>query len=155
MKNMKKKTFVYKGLGFPVKLINAPMKKVYGEWYLDIDMNKLMLVVLGMLAHKSTALTGDEIRFIRTYLKMTAVEFGKIFNISHVAVVKWESNENKISPALDFYIRLYILDRVSAKDKEFRSLYQQLPLGQISKREKGAIHPLPVDVNSEALKIAL
>ena len=69
--------------------------------------------------------------------------------------MKWESNENKISPALDFYIRLYILDRVSSKDKEFRSLYQQLPLGQISKREKGAIHPLPVDVNSEALKIAL
>ena len=72
MKNMKKKTFVYEGLGFPVKLINAPMKKIFGEWYLDIDMNKLMLVVFGMLAHKSTALTGDEIRFVRTYLKMTA-----------------------------------------------------------------------------------
>ena len=155
MKNMKKKTFVYEGLGFPVKLINAPMKKIYGEWYLDIDMNKLMLVVLEMLAHKPTALTGDEIGFIRSYLKMTAVEFGKIFDVTHVAVVKWESNENKISPALDFYIRLYILDHLSAKDKEFRSLYQQLPLGQISKREKGAIHPLPVDATSEDLKIAL
>jgi DNA-binding transcriptional regulator YiaG len=109
LKNIKKKTFVYEGLGFPIKLINAPMKKLFGERYLDIDMNKLMLVVFGMLAHKSTALTGDEIRFIRTYLKMTAVEFGKIFDVSHVAVVKWESNENKISPALDFYIRLYIL----------------------------------------------
>ncbi len=141
---MKKKTFVYEGLGFPIKLIDAPMKKLFGEWYLDIDMNQLMLVVFGMLAHKSTALTGDEIRFIRTYLKMTAVEFGKIFDVSHVAVVKWESNENKISPALDFYIRLYILDHLSAKDKEFRALYQQLPLGQISKREKRTILPLPV-----------
>jgi len=147
MKNMKKKTFVYEGLGFPIKLINAPMKKLFGEWYLDIDMNKLMLVVFGMLAHKSTALTGDEIRFIRTYLKMTTVEFGKNFDVSHVAVVKWENNENKISPALDFYIRLYILDHLSAKDKEFRALYQQLPLGQISKREKRAILPLPVRKN--------
>lgn len=144
MKNKKKKTFVYEGLGFPVKLIDAPMKKIFGEWYLDIDMNKLMLVVFEMLAHKSTALTGDEIRFIRTYLKMTAVEFGKIFDVSHVAVVKWENNENKISPALDFYIRLYILDHLSAKDKEFRSLYQQLPLGRISKREIGTIRPLPI-----------
>lgn len=142
MKNKKKKTFVYEGLGFPIKLINAPMKKIFGEWYLDIDMNKLMVVVLELLAHKSTALTGDEIGFIRSYLKMTAVEFGKIFDVSHVAVVKWESNENKISPALDFYIRLYILDHLHAKDKEFRFLYQQLPLGQISKRE--TIHPLPI-----------
>lgn len=155
MKNVKKKTFVFEGLGFPIKLINASMRKEFGEWYLDIDMNKLMHVVLEALAHKPTALTGGEIGFIRSYLKMTAVEFGKTFGVSHVAVLKWESNENKISPALDLYIRLFILDHLHAKDKEFRSLYQQLSLEQISKREKGKIHPLSVEVTSEDLKIAL
>ncbi len=155
MKNVKKKTFVFEGLGFPIKLINAPMKKAFGEWYLDIDMNKLMQVVLEALAHKPSALTGEEIGFIRSYLKMTAVEFGKMFGVTHVAVLKWESNENKISPALDLYIRLFILDNLHAKDKEFRSLYQQLSLEQISKREKGKIHPLSVEVTSEDLKIAL
>ena len=32
MKKRKKKTFIYEGLGFPIKLINVPMKKVFGEW---------------------------------------------------------------------------------------------------------------------------
>ncbi len=155
MKNVKKKTIVFEGLGFPIKLINAPMRKEFGEWYIDIDMNKLMLVVLEALVHKPTALTGDEIGFIRSYLKMTAVEFGKAFGVSHVAVLKWESNENQVSPSLDFYIRLYILDHLHAKDKEFRFLYQQISLEQISKREKGKIHPLSVDVTSEDLRIAL
>src|ERR1700733_5685147 len=123
MKNKKKKTFVFEGLGFPVKLINVPMKKEFGEWYIDIDMNKLMHVVLGALVHKPAALTGGEIGFIRSYLKMTAVAFGKAFGVSHVAVLKWETNENQISPSLDFYIRLYILDYLRAKDKEFRFLY--------------------------------
>lgn len=155
MKNMKKKTFIFEGLGFPIKLINAPMRKKFGEWYIDIDMNKLMLVVLEALVHKPTALTGGEIGFIRSYLKMTAAEFGKAFGVSHVAVLKWESNENKISPSLDLYIRFFILDHLHAKDKEFKSLYQQLSLDQISKREKGKIHPLAVEVTSEDLKIAL
>lgn len=155
MKKTKKKTFVFEGLGFPIKLINAPMKKDFGEWYIDVDMNKLMHVVLEALVHKPTALTGGEIGFIRSYLKMTTTEFGKTFGVSHVAVLKWENNENQISPSLDFYIRLYILDYLRAKDKEFRSLYQKLSLEQISKKEKGKIHPLPVDVTSEDLKVAL
>lgn len=154
MKNKKKKTFIFKDLGFPIKLINAPMKKEFGEWYIDIDMNKLMRVVLEALAHKPSALTGDEISFIRSYLRMTTIDFGKIFGVSHVAVLKWESGENKISPALDVYIRLYILDYLRAKDKEFRSLYQQLNLGELSKVGKGKIHPIAVDAASEDLKTA-
>jgi DNA-binding transcriptional regulator YiaG len=155
MKARKKKTFIFEGLGFPIKLINAPMKKVFGEWYIDINMNKLMLVVLEALAHKPVALTGDELGFIRSYLEMTTTEFGKAFGVSHVAVLKWESGENKISPALEFCIRLYILDHLQAKDAEFRALYKELSLEQLSKSEKGKIHPLVVDATTEDLKTAL
>ena len=155
MKNRKKKTFVFEGLGFPIKLINAPMRKECGDWYIDINMNKLMLVVLEALAHKPIALTGDELRFIRSYLEMTTTQFGKTFGVSHVAVLKWESRENKVSPALELCIRLYILDHLHAKDAEFRALYKELSLEQLSKSEKGKIHPLVVDATTENLKIAL
>src|SRR6267154_2707512 len=110
MRDRKKKTLVFEGLGFPIKLINAPMKKVFGEWYIDINMNKLMIIVFEALAHKPVPLTGDELGFIRSYLEMTTTEFGKTFGVSHVAVLKWESEENKVSPALELCIRLYILD---------------------------------------------
>src|ERR1043165_9680311 len=110
MKKRKKKTFTYDGLGFPIKLINVPMKKVLGEWCIDINMNKLMIIVLEALVHKPSPLTGDELRFIRSYLDLTTAEFGKIFGVSHVAVLKWGKEKNRISPALEFFIRLYILD---------------------------------------------
>lgn len=154
-RNRKKETFIFEGLGFPIKLIDVPMKKACGEWCIDIDMNKLMIVVLEALAHKPIPLTGDELSFIRSYLQMTMTEFGKTFGVSHVAVLKWESGENKISPALELCIRLYILDHLRAKDKEFRALYKELSLEQLSKRTTGKIYPLAIDAGAEELKIAL
>lgn len=130
------KTFIYKGLGIPVKLVNVPMKKAAGEWCIDIDMNKLMLVVLQEIIHKPTALTGDELRYIRTYLEMTTTEFGTAFGVSHVAVLKWEGEQNRISPALELCIRLYVLNHLRAKDKEFRALYNDITLQQLSKGPK-------------------
>lgn len=155
MKNKKKATFIYEGLGFPIKLINVSMKKVLGEWCIDINMNKLMLVVLEALIHKPFALTGDELRFIRSYLDMTTTEFGRTFGVSHVAVLKWENEKNRVSPALELFIRLYVLDYLKAKDKEFRALYKELSLEQLSKDQKRKIHPITVDARTEDLKIAL
>lgn len=155
MKNRKKKTFIFDGLGFPIKLINVPMKKEFGDWYIDINMNKLMLVVLEALAHKSIALTADELGFIRSYLQMTTTEFGKTFGVSHVAVLKWESGENKVSPSLEICIRLYILDHIQVKDAEFRAFYKELNLEQLSKKKNEKIHPLTIDATTENLKIAL
>jgi DNA-binding transcriptional regulator YiaG len=155
MKKRKKETFVFNGLGFPIKLINVPMKKACGEWCIDINMNKLMIVVLEALASKPNALTGDELSFIRSYLQMTTTEFGKAFGVSHVAVVKWESGENRVSPALDLCIRLYILDHLHAKNAKFRAIYKEISLEQLSKKEKGKIHLLAIDATTEDLKIAL
>ncbi len=150
----KKETFIFEGLGFPIKLINVPMKKIAGEWCIDVNMNKLMIVALEALIHKPIPLTGDELSFIRSYLQMTTTEFGKAFGVSHVAVLKWENCENRISPALDFCIRLYVLDHLHAKDAKFRAVYKKLSLEQLSKKEKGKIHPLAIDVETEDLKSA-
>lgn len=155
MKNKKKETFIYEGLGFPIKLINVPMKKVFGNWCIDINMNKLMLVVLEALIHKPITLTSDELRFIRSYLNMTTTEFGKAFGVSHVAVLKWENGKNRISPALELCIRSHVLDCLKPKGKEFRALYKELSLEQLSKDQKRKIHPITVDATTEDLKIAL
>ncbi|HEY4254820.1 MAG TPA: hypothetical protein VGM34_00550 [Chlamydiales bacterium] len=149
VKNKKRQTFVYEGLGFPIKLIKAPMKKVFGEWFIDLDMNKLQLFVLNALVHKPTLLTGRELRFIRKYLRMTTTAFGKLFGISHVAVLKWEDEQNKISPSLEFYIRLYVLNHLHAKDKEFRAFYNAFTLEELSKSRVGKNPPLSLDVTKK------
>lgn len=84
----KKESFIFEGFGFPIKLINVPMKKAAGEWCIDVNMNKLMIVALEVLIHKPIPLNGDELSFIRSYLQMTTTEFGKVFGVSHVASSK-------------------------------------------------------------------
>lgn len=128
MKNHKKETFLYEGLGFPILLVKAPLRKAFGEWVIDIDFNKLREKALHYLVHKPTALTADEMRFIRTHLEMTTTNFGKVLGVSHVAVLKWESGENRILPTTDLCVRMYILRRLHAKNEEFGKLiYKILP----------------------------
>lgn len=149
MKNKKTKTFIYKGLGIPVKLINAPMKKILGKWAIDIDFNKLQLAVLHALLYKPTPLSGDELRYIRKFLEMSTTEFGKIFGVSHVAVLKWEGGQTHPPLSTDIYIRLYALNFQHAKDKEFRSLYNTINVESFLKHKREKTRPLSIDVHED------
>lgn len=152
-KTEKRETFVFKGLGLPIKLVNAPMKKIAGEWVLDLDMELLQRVVLEALIHKRTLLSGNEIRYVRKYLYLSMEEFGKALGVSHAAVSKWENSRNGITAALDVCIRLYIMEQIEAKDVEFRQLYRDIDLSKLTKSKK--VTPLVVNVEDSAhLKIA-
>ncbi len=95
MKEKKKETFIWEGLGFPIRLINAPMRKVFGEWILDINLENFQKIVLLTLARKSNSLSGAELRFIIDYLKMSTREFAQLFCVTHAAVIKWEKKNQK------------------------------------------------------------
>lgn len=153
MKDKKIDTFIYEGFGFPIKLINVPMKKMIGEWVIDVDFNRLQLAVLRRLLYKPTPLNGSELRFIRKFLGMSMTDFGKIFGVSHVAVVKWESSKTRVSPSTDIYIRLYVLDYQRVKDKEFRGLYNTISPVSLSKHKGGKVRVLSINID-EDLKTA-
>ena len=148
MTERKTKTFIFEGLGFPVILENAPWKKVFGEWALDINLKKLQEVVLQNLINKSSSITGDELRFIRKYLEKTTAEFGKMFAVSHVAVVKWENNRSQINPATELCIRLYVMDQLISKDNEFRQLYHDMCIKTLVKHKK-SIRKRPIRTNTK------
>ena len=149
MKNRKKTTIIFRGFGFPIKLIHVPMRKVLGHWVIDIEMGKLEMTVLQMLIHKPTLLNGDELRFIRKYLNMTMSEFGKLFGVSHVAVVKWENGRTKTNPSTEICVRLHVLNHLRAKDKEFRHLYNTFGPGNLDKRKREKSHPLSINIDEE------
>lgn len=109
-KDKKRKTLIYRGLGFPVRLINAPMRKVYGKWAFDFSMGVFQELVLYMLATKTTSLTGPELRFIIDYFELSYRDFAKLLGVSHGAVVKWEKETSKMNPNTEVSLRLYILD---------------------------------------------
>ncbi|NGX40153.1 MAG: hypothetical protein KR126chlam1_01498 [Chlamydiae bacterium] len=152
MKKTKKETFIYEAFGFPIKLINVPMRKVIGEWVIDVDFEALEKAILRLLIHKPVPLSGAEIRFIRKFLQMTTTEFGKLFGISHVAILKWESGKVSFPISADIYVRLYLLDQLHVKDKEFRATFIQTSPHLLAqrKREKTFTLSLNIDVDLES-----
>jgi DNA-binding transcriptional regulator YiaG len=147
----KVKTLVYEGLGFPITLFNTPMRKIFGEWVIDIDMTQLQLVVLRALVFKSGRLTKDELQFIRKFLSLTTAQFGRIFGVTHAAVIQWENGKRQLTPSTEFCIRLHVLGHLRAKATEFRDLYNAVPLEVLAKEKlKTTIH-LEIDVYQSRL----
>lgn len=123
------KIFNDQGFGFKVQIINAPMVKVRGEWVLDLDQNKLQRTLLEALVLKPSRLTGKEIHFIRHYFEMNTTIFGQRFNVSHVAVLKWEKYGNQCTDmnwSTEKDIRLFIISRILVKPGKFLSIYNKL-----------------------------
>lgn len=144
----KRETFVYEGLGFPIRLINVPLRKVFGEWAIDINFNNLQKAVLYLLATKQACLTGRELRFIIDYFEMSYRDFAKAFGVSHAAVMKWEKEESKMNPSTEAFLRLYILDHLKVSDHEFRSQFAKINPKYLanSKEEK-----IPLEIDAEKI----
>lgn len=149
MRARKTETFIYEGLGFPILMVNVPMKKVLGEWAMDIDFNALQRKVLKKLASKPTTLTGAEIKFIIDYLELSTRNFAKLFGVTHAAVLKWEQEKTRMNPGTEACVRLHILNYLKATDKEFRKIYSRISPENLA-RSSGESSPLEID----ALKIA-
>jgi DNA-binding transcriptional regulator YiaG len=126
MKKKIAKEFLYEGFGFPILLLNVPIREVRGVEVPDINYNVLQKSVLEMLARKASPLTGNEVRFIRQYFELTLMNFAKRFGVTHPAVLKWEKSKNKIAkimPSTELYIRLFIVESLKASNEAFRNTF--------------------------------
>ena len=148
MKETKKDTFIWEGLGFPIRLVNVPMKKVFGEWVLDINLAHFQKTVLHMLAKKPTPLIGAELRFIIDYLKMSTREFAKLFGVTHAAVLKWENEKSRMNPSTEVCLRLYLLNHLKVADKEFRKLYLKISPQNLANAES---NETLLEINAEKI----
>lgn len=161
MKHKIEKSYIYEGLGFPVHLTNVPMIEIRGEFVLDIDFNKLQKAVLLHLSHKKTPLTGDEIKFVRKYFSLTKTAFGRLFGYSHSAILKWETQENKIArmaPTTEIYLRLYILEFLQKGAIDFKDLYEEIRIPQLAEYlkdpSKYVYIPIRINAKKELISVA-
>ncbi len=134
MKDKKSETFIYEDLGFPIELIDCPLKKVLGVWVIDIDMNAFQLFVLRELIHQPYRLTGGQLRFMRKYMDMSTTEFGAHLGVSHAAIVKWEKGQIHPDPAQEVYIRMFLLEFLS--NGELQKIYDEIKPAQLAENKK-------------------
>ncbi|MGH7208151.1 MAG: hypothetical protein ACREIL_02080 [Nitrospiraceae bacterium] len=143
--------FVYEGFGFPVELHNVPMLRVRGGWTPDVDYRELSTRLLDALAHKSSRLTGAEVRFIRTCLSMTLQAFGTRFAVSHPAVMKWEdagSGPTSMAWATEKDIRLELVRRTRVRAADFVDAYGELAKSRPDQPQRPPVLSLGVAVAS-------
>lgn len=153
MNETKIETFIYNDLGFPIELIDTPMKKIMGEWVLDINLNILQKEVLKMLIHKPTPLQAGELRFIRKYFEMTTTSFGGVFGVSHAAVIKWEGGQLP-APPMDVYIRMYAMNRLHAKNEDFGKLFHEVNMADLAQAKKERRTDKPISLNVKHRRFA-
>jgi hypothetical protein len=123
------KEFIDHGFGFPVKFMNVTLVKVRGAWTPKVPYNRIAKELLHALAFKPSRLTGNEVRFIRQSVELTLQGFGKRFDVSHVAVLKWEKSGDEATPmawSMEKDLRLFILTRQGSKAPEMATLYGEL-----------------------------
>ena len=133
MKKKIVKNYIYDGLGFPVELHNIELVLLEGEFHPRIDIRQVADATIKTLVTQENRLTGNQIKFIRSYFSMSLREFSKVVNESHAAVKKWEDCHNKktnMDPNIEIMLRLYIYDQVIVKSNskkiEFYNRYIEL-----------------------------
>jgi len=130
------KNYTYDGLGFPIELSNVEMIMIEGEYHPKIDIKKISDDAIHRLVLQKNRLTGDQIKFVRTYFSKSLREFAAIVNESHMAVKKWEAFGKKptnMDLNIEILLRLYIYDQVVIKVKnnnkekiEFYNKFEEL-----------------------------
>lgn len=77
------------------------------------------------LLEKTTLLTGEEIRFLRKEMGLSAVKLAEILGVSKVTVSRWETGQERIGSSVDRAIRLlYLLSQANDLDPIIGNLRQ-------------------------------
>ncbi|SRR5579883_980049 len=119
-----KKNYLYHGLGFPIELRKVEMIKLNGELHPKINVRKIADLAINSLISQKSRLTGNQIKFIRSYFSMSLREFAGVVNESHMAVKKWEnfkSDPTNMDRNIEIMLRLHIFDRIAIKSKNTKS----------------------------------
>ncbi|KTD65150.1 hypothetical protein [Legionella shakespearei] len=131
MKTKIESTFLYKGLGFSIELENVEMININDEWHPKFDVRYVADEIIKKLAIQEERLTGNQVKFIRSYFSIPLREFGEtVVHESHTAVSKWEKCEDEITNMnenTEQVLRLYIIEQTQTKadQKNFYSNFKR------------------------------
>lgn len=140
---MKNRTIIYEDFGFPITLIDIPIKMVLGEEVLDIDMHKLEISVLKQLIFKATPLTGSQLRFTRNFLRLSTTDFAKKLGVTHPTILSWEKEEAHINPTADMCVRIEVLKTI--QDEDFRKFITLISAEIIARHKQAQEAPISID----------
>ena len=95
------------------------------------DMEGLLRLLAATVASKPYALTGKEIRFLRTWLGWSGNTFAKRLHSNPSTVSRWAAGKQPMSAGSELALRLYVLHSAKASYESLRDFDPNVvPLGQ-------------------------
>lgn len=142
---------LYEGLGFPIELGSVEMVRFNDEWLPKIDVQYIANEIIKKLAIQEERLTGNQVKFIRSYFSMTLREFGRtVVHESHTAVSKWEKCGDEITNMnenTEQVLRIYIIEQTQTKTQaEQKNFYSNFKRSKAFVNAKGK-KPKPLRLN--------
>jgi DNA-binding transcriptional regulator YiaG len=94
------------------------------------------------LVSKPYRLAGEEVRFLRKYLKLTGDKLSRLLHVDKTTLSKWENNDDPVGTQSDLAIRLIVM----SLDK---GLKKKLPKVVEEQFEKIQFFPVPAHRNKK------
>ena len=91
------KTYIFTGFGFNVLLKNVLIKSVDGQDYPLLNMNQLRTDIAKSLISNKQCFTGYQLKFLRTYLKMSYDQLGEKIYIPASTLRSWENKGSEFT----------------------------------------------------------
>ena len=138
---MQRKTIKFNGFGFPIILLNSPVKVENGEEIPDVNFNHIQDSLFHALLLKPSRLSGAEVKFLRHYLELTQEVFSKTLKVERSLISKWESKDLKVtgmSSHIEIFLRLKL-----AKLKD-QSIERNFSVGEPAMDTKSVGKPIEI-----------
>lgn len=98
-----------------------------GESILDYgNINQLNLTLADTLLRKKDLLTGNEIRFLRTYAGYSSEMFARIIGLDKTSFSRIENGRSKISNQVNMSVRLAVAGKMADRDYDLHDLMMAL-----------------------------
>lgn len=97
-------------------------------------LNDLMRAIAVALILKPFELAGEDVRFLRKYLGISAADFSRIISVDKSTISRWENEEQSIGAQSDRLIRMIALAMGDGLKEKLESAIRQFP--EIKKPEK-------------------
>lgn len=106
--------------------------------------NDLMRLLAIAVAGKPYRLTGDEVRFLRKYLRMTGDDFCRLIHVDRATLSKWENNDDQISHVSDRLVRSVTLGLGEGLKEKIEEIMRNFP-------EIQELRDVQIDMNPDTM----
>lgn len=110
-------------------------------------MNDLMRTIALAVVCKPYGLRGEEIRFLRKYLRMTGEQFSRLLHIDKTTLSKWENNDDKVGSQSDLLVRSYALNLGEGMKEKVQETMRMFDTINVTKKKKGATVEVDAQTN--------